>query len=56
MENEDTEQTKSTPNAIQGAWENYHGDPPEGFEIPAAPPSYMRGFMDGVDYERQKTI
>ena len=55
MKNEIQTNEESTPNAIQEAWENYHGDPPEGFEIPAAPPSYMRGFMDGVDYERQKT-
>jgi hypothetical protein len=42
----------SSHNPLQEAWEVYHGDPPEGFDIPAAPPSYMRGFVDGVEHER----
>jgi hypothetical protein len=51
-ESDSVKRLVGSPNSIQEAWEVYHGDPPEGFEIPAAPPSYMRGFVDGVEHAR----
>ena len=67
MENENTKQNEdnaqtaegdsvrtvvSSPNLMQEAWEKYHGASDDLDEIPAAPPSYIRGFVDGVDHER----
>ena len=40
-------------NAIQKAWEKYHGpidDGAGGSYIPATPPAYMRGFVDGYEH------
>jgi hypothetical protein len=51
---ESTQRLVRSPNPLQEAWEAYHGEPLEGFDIPAAPPAYMRGFVDGVDHERSK--
>jgi len=51
-EGDSVQRLVGSPNSIQEAWEVYHGDPPEGFEIPAAPPTYMRAFVDGVEYAR----
>jgi len=54
-ESDSVQRVVSSPNAIQEAWEIYHGDSPDGFDIPAAPPIYMRGFVDGVEYARNES-
>lgn len=44
---------------IQKAWEDYHGPIiDEGGEeyIPAMPPAFMRGFVDGFQHARRESI
>lgn len=45
--------------AIRRAWEAYHGPVDDGdgdMYIPAAPPAYERGFVDGVEYAGERVM
>lgn len=42
-----TDETK-----IRAAWEAYHGGEPVDGYIPAAPPTYSRGYRDGYEAAR----
>ena len=48
---------KEEVSAMEKAWETYHGPVrmDEGDDyMPAAPPAYMRGFADGIEYSMLK--
>ena len=56
--NRDMPEEKEEVSAMEEAWETYHGptvNMDEGDDyMPAAPPAYMRGFADGIEYSMLK--